>query len=145
MLVVLLLLRWLRMQHVLIEMLDDILARPMLPHQAGLIFPHLARDLVRHGIDRGIHVVCLLEGLDRDVIRADEHDLRGVPVFRDFQNHVGFDDFWVIEVKAFDLPRYVIADRIGNLEVTSGDFDIGMGVGRYHVFAFLHLEPFTEV
>ena len=134
------------MQNLFVEVLDDVFSRTVFAHETRFIFPHLPRDLVRDRVDRGVHVIRLFAGLYRDVIRANEHDLRGVPVFLDFQDDVRLDNLGVVEMEAFDLPRHVVADRIGNLEVTSGDLDVGMGVVRDHLFSFrLHLKPFTKI
>ena len=56
-------------------------------------------------IDRGIHVVGFFARFDRDVIRADEHDLGGMPVFLHFENDVRLDDLRIIEMQAFDFLR----------------------------------------
>ena len=117
------------MQHLLVEVLHDVFSRPMFSHETRLIFSHLPRDLVRGRVDGGVHVICLFTRLDRDMIGANEDDLRGVPVFLDRQDDVRLDDFGVIEVKAFNLPGHVLVDRIGNREVTASNFDRRMGVG----------------
>ena len=108
-------LRGLGMQHVLLQMLHDVFSRPVLAHEPRFIFPHLPRDLVRHGVDRGIHVVGLFARFDRDVIRADEHHFGGVPVFFDLQDDVRLDDLRIIKMQALDLARAVIADRVRDL------------------------------
>ena len=99
----------------LFEMLNDIFARPVTPHQARFVLPHLPSHLVSDGVDRRIHVVGFFAGLDGDVIRANEHDLGGVPILHDFEDDMRLDDFRVIEVQTLDLARDVIADRVRDL------------------------------
>jgi hypothetical protein len=120
-------------------MLDDVLSRPVFSHEPRFVFPHLPLDLVRDGIDRGIHVVGLFAGLDRDVIRANENDLGRVPVFLHFENDVRLDNLGIIEMQALDLARTIIVDRLGDLEMAAGDFDGWVSVGRYHVFPFAYI------
>jgi hypothetical protein len=127
------------MEHLFLEMLDDVFPRPVFSHQARFIFPHLSPDLVGHGIDRGIHVVCFFAGLDRDVIRADENDFGGVPVFFHFEDDVRLDDLRVIEMQALDFTRAIIVDRVGHLEMAAGDFDVGVSVGRYQFISFRYI------
>jgi hypothetical protein len=122
-----------------LEMLDDVFPRAVLSHQPRFVFPHLPLNLVRDGIDRGVHVVGFFTRLDRDVIRADKNDLRGVPVFFHFQDDVRLDDLRVIEVEALDLARAIIIDRVGDLEMAAGDFDGGVSVGRYHFISFRYI------
>ena len=127
------------MQDLFVEVLHDVFSRPMFSHETRLTFPHLPRDLVRGRVDGSVHVICLFTGLYRDMIGANEHDLRGVPVFLDRQDDVCLDDPGVIEVKALNLFGYVLVDRIGNREVTAGNFDGRMGVGRDHLFSFAYI------
>jgi hypothetical protein len=127
------------MEHLFLKMLDDVFPRPVFSHQARLIFSHLPADLVDDGIDRGIHVVGFFASLDRDVIRADENDFGGVPVFFHFEDNVGLDDLRVIEMKALDLAGAIIVDRVGDLEMAAGDFDVGVSVGRYHFNSFRYI------
>jgi hypothetical protein len=127
------------MQDLLVEVLHDVFSRPMFSHETRLIFPHLPRDLVRRRVDGSVHVICLFTRLYRDMIGANENDLRGVPVFLDRQDDVRLDDLGVIEVKAFNLPGHVLVDRIGNREVAAGNFDGRMGVGRDHRFSFAYI------
>jgi hypothetical protein len=127
------------MEHLFLEMLDDVFPGPVFSHQPRLIFPHLPRHFVGHGIDGGVHVVGFLTGLDGDVIRADENDLGGVPVFFHLEDNVRLDDLRIIEMEALDLTRAIIVDRIRDREMTAGDFDDGVSVGRYHFISFRYI------
>ena len=100
------------MQNVFFEMLDDVFPRPVFSHQTRFVLPHLARHLVGDRIDRGVHVIGFFAGFDGDVVRADQNDFRGVPVFFHFENDVRFDDLRVIEMQILDLARAIIVDRV---------------------------------
>jgi hypothetical protein len=127
------------MEHLFFEMLDDVFSRPVFSHEPRFVFPHLPLDLVRDGIDRGIHVVGFFAGLDCDVIRADKDDLGGMPVFLDLEDDVRLDDLGIIEMQALDLAGAIVVDRLGDLEMAAGDFDGWVSVGGYHVFPFAYI------
>jgi hypothetical protein len=127
------------MEHMLFQVLDDIFSRPVFPHQPRLVLSHLARDFVRDRVDRGIHVVGLFAGFDRDVVRADQDDFGGVAVFFHFENDVRFNDLRVIEVEALDLAGAIIVDRVGHLQMPAGDFDVRVSVSGYHFGSFRYI------
>ena len=99
------------MENVLLEMLHDSLSAAGVSASAESCICASAARFCRHRIDRRVHVVGLFTGLDRDVIRANQDDLRGVPVFLHLENDVRLDDLRIIEMQAFDFPRAVIIDR----------------------------------
>ena len=135
----LILLDRLGMEHLFLEMLDDVFSRTVFSHEPRFIFPHLPSHLVRDRIDGGVHVVSFFAGLDRDVVRANENDFGRVPVFLHLEDHVRLDDLGVIEMQALDLAGAIIADRIGDRQMAAGDFDVGVSVGRYHFFPFTYI------
>ena len=83
-------------------------------------------------IHRGVQVGAFLAGFDGDVVGAHQHDLRAVPVFFDFQDHVRLDDLRVIQVQALDLLLRVVVDGGRDGEMTAGDGDVRIGVGDLH-------------
>jgi hypothetical protein len=42
-------------------------------------------------------------------------------------------------MEALDLTRAIIVDRIRDREMTAGDFDDGVSVGRYHFISFRYI------
>ena len=127
------------MKNLLFDVPDVFLARAMAAQEARFVLAHLPRDFVHHRVDRGVKIVRFFASFDRDVVRADEHDLGPVPVFFHSENDVGFDDFRIIEVQPFDLARGVIVDRVGDRKMAAGDFDIRIGVGGLHAAPLVYI------
>jgi hypothetical protein len=71
----------------------------MIPHQAGLAFPHLAGDAQHNLIDRRVHVIRRTARFEGNVIAAVQNYLRLMPIFLYIKNNLHLNNLGIIKVE----------------------------------------------
>ena len=119
-----------RFKDVFLQMANRlIVTRPRMFLQAGFVFAHPPGDFRNRVIDGCVQVVQrLTAGLNRQVVSAiqDDFTLLTMVVGVENEKRLCFNDPWIIQWKALNLFRDVVAEWLG-------DFQVAAGHGNRHV------------